>query len=462
MDVNSLYTNIQHSDGVEACCSFLTMTTTDQTLVNDIPTLVDFILKHNRLVFDDEQYLKINGTAMGTKMAPTYDNVFMYYIENTFLSSFNLKPAAYFRYIDDIFLIWPHGIDTLQTFLDNANRTHPNISFTHEYSSTAVSFLDVIIKINNGIISTRLYKKTTDNHRYLNYTSCHPMHIKNSIIFSQLLRYKRICSDRKDFIKHSKELVTHFLHIGYPIKAILNQWDKVYKVHRASLFTHREKPIDNHIPLVQTYHPTIVSTNKSVIKEWKLYSNINSANHLFCNSPVCAYRQPPNLKRMLVKSNLSRISTLIGNSKYMKPRCQVYDILDTRNKLQIPGTSSTILPGNYNCDSCNIVYLLMCSKCDSGNYIGETSNRLRLRLNNHKKSIRDNSRCFPEAVHFNQPDHSLMNLRCVILRGDFKTTADRLIYEQTLIYKLKSHSKGVNQDLSFLSPYSYFHQCCCC
>ena len=142
---------------------------------------------------------------------------------------------------------------------------------------------------------------------------------------------------------------------------------------------------------------------------------------------MCAYRQPPNLRRMLVKSILSRIPTLLGNSKWMKPRCQVCDILDTRNKLQIPGTSFTILPGNYNCDSCNIVYLLMCSKCDSENYIGETSNRLRLRLNNHKKSIKDNSRGFPVAVHFNQPDHSLKNLRCVILRGDFKTIVERFI-----------------------------------
>ena len=96
------------------------------------------------------------------------------------------------------------------------------------------------------------------------------MHINNSIIFSQRLRYKGKCSDRKDFIKHSKELVTHFLHIGYPIKFILKQLDKENKVHRVFLFTHRENAINNHIPLVQTYHPTIVSTNKSVIKEWKL------------------------------------------------------------------------------------------------------------------------------------------------------------------------------------------------
>ena len=64
MDVNSLYTNIPHSDGVEACRSFLTISTTDQTLINDIPTLVDFILNHNLLVFDNKQYLQINGTAI--------------------------------------------------------------------------------------------------------------------------------------------------------------------------------------------------------------------------------------------------------------------------------------------------------------------------------------------------------------------------------------------------------------
>ena len=134
-------------------------------------------------------------------------------------------------------------------------------------------------------------------------------------------------------------------------------------------------------------------------------------------------------------------------------------MLDTRNKLQIPGSSSTIQPGKYNCDSCNIVYLLMCDKFDSGNYIGETSIKLRFRLNSHKKIIRDNSRGFPVAVHFNQPEHSLKNLRCVILRGDFKTTADRFICEQTLIHKLTTHSKGLDQDLSFLSPHSNFHMC---
>ena len=90
--------------------------------------------------------------------------------------------------------------------------------------------------------------------------------------------------------------------------------------------------------------------------------------------------------------------------------------------------------------------------------MGETSNKLRFRLNDHKKSIRDNSRGFLVAVHFNQPDHSLESLRCVLLKGDFKTMADRLICEQAFIHKLITHSRGLNQDPSFISLYSYFPQ----
>ena len=99
--------------------------------------------------------------------------------------------------------------------------------------------------------------------------------MENSMIFSQLLRYKQICSDRKDFIEHSKELVTHFLHIGYQIMLFQNNVIKQTK-YTDPPYSYREN-IDNQIPLVQIYHPAIVTINKSVIKEWKFYSNIIAA-----------------------------------------------------------------------------------------------------------------------------------------------------------------------------------------
>ena len=162
----------------------------------------------------------------------------------------------------------------------------------------------------------------------------------------------------------------------------------------------REKTIDNYIPLAKTYQLAIVTTNKSVIKEWKLNSDINLEKYLFCNSTQCAYRQLPNLQRILVKSILSRIPSLFGSSKCMKPRCQVLGMFDARTKLQFPETSYTIQPGNCNCDSHFIVYSLMYEQCDSGNNIRDTSNKLRFRHNNRKKSIRDNSRVFSGGSSF--------------------------------------------------------------
>ena len=96
--------------------------------------------------------------------------------------------------------------------------------------------------------------------------------------------------------------------------------------------------------------------------------------------------------------------------------------------------------------------------CDSGNYIGERSTIFRLHMNNHTKIIRDNNKGLPVKRHFNKPDHLICDLECAMLKGCFSNNADRLIEEQTLIGKLKTDTHGLDQDLDFLTPYTYFHK----
>ena len=91
MGVNSLCTNIPHTDGINACRLFLNRHTTDPALINDIPIFIDFILTHNLIKFNNDHYLQIKGTAIGTKMAPAYANISMDYIETSILSSSPLK-----------------------------------------------------------------------------------------------------------------------------------------------------------------------------------------------------------------------------------------------------------------------------------------------------------------------------------------------------------------------------------
>ena len=76
---------------------------------------------------------------MGTRMAPCYANIFMAELEENLSSGYPYKPLAYYRYIDDIFIIWSHGLDLLHNFFNN--KQHSNIIFTSNISTTSDNLL---------------------------------------------------------------------------------------------------------------------------------------------------------------------------------------------------------------------------------------------------------------------------------------------------------------------------------
>ena len=48
-----------------------------EPLIKDISTLIQFILTQNYFIFNCSLFLQVNEMAMGTKMAPSYANIFM-------------------------------------------------------------------------------------------------------------------------------------------------------------------------------------------------------------------------------------------------------------------------------------------------------------------------------------------------------------------------------------------------
>ena len=64
--------------------------------------MAELVLALNCFSFADSYYKQINGVAMGTKMGPSYSNLFVGYIEHQFFNQYNgPKPKLYRRYIDD-------------------------------------------------------------------------------------------------------------------------------------------------------------------------------------------------------------------------------------------------------------------------------------------------------------------------------------------------------------------------
>ncbi|CAM5123687.1 unnamed protein product [Eretmochelys imbricata] len=158
MDVEALYTNIPHKDGLQAVRNSIP----DNVTANLVTELCDFVLTHNYFTFGDYVYLQISGTAMGTRMAPQYANIFMADLEQRFLSSRPLMPLLYLRYIDDIFIIWTHGTEALEEFHHDFNNFHPTINLSLDQSTQEIHFLDTTVLISDGHINTTLYRKPTD------------------------------------------------------------------------------------------------------------------------------------------------------------------------------------------------------------------------------------------------------------------------------------------------------------
>ena len=131
----------------------------------------DFALKNNYFEFKGQIQQQISGTAIGTKFAPPCACLFVDKIETAFLEMQELQPLVWFRYIDDIFFIWTHGEQELQTFLCSLNEFHTDIKFTYESSKESIAFLDLQVSVKNSKIITDLYVKSTDCHHYLHYLS---------------------------------------------------------------------------------------------------------------------------------------------------------------------------------------------------------------------------------------------------------------------------------------------------
>ena len=114
---------------------------------------------------------------MGTRMASSYAKLFMGKFEQLAIGNSSFKPFIWWRFIDDIFMIWTHGEEHLKTFTGYLNSIPPSIKFNHEYSNSlhqTLPFLDVQVHLIKNHIQTDLHTKPTDKHQYLLRTSCHP------------------------------------------------------------------------------------------------------------------------------------------------------------------------------------------------------------------------------------------------------------------------------------------------
>lgn len=225
VDVEALYTSLKIQDCKKHCAAAYhkyVESHKENVIISEdkFNELLALSLDYNYVEYENNMYFQHRGIEMGNSASVAIANITVFYeIISLFMDNEDIM--LYKRFLDDLFMIvCIDNIECMETWLKNV-LSHKYLKFTYEYSPTTVNFLDVNISLNDkNEICTSLYTKPMNKHKYLQASSNHPIHLKNSLFFSQGLRVVRICSSFSDRLSHLMLMYKKFLDRGYNTKVL--------------------------------------------------------------------------------------------------------------------------------------------------------------------------------------------------------------------------------------------------
>jgi hypothetical protein len=182
----------------------------------------------------------------------------------------------------------------------------------------------------------------------------------------------------------------------------------VSKLNRIEVLQKVNKPKTDRVVLAVTYHPKLPSISNIIRKHWRTMSKDPKAKEMFPQTPMIAFKQPPNLRRKLCqaklpKQKLHQKRQLTGTRPCNKP-CRICPYVLKSEKFTSTHTKEKFnMMGTYICSTKGIINLTTCSKCLQ-QYVGQTGRRLSDRINEHLNCI-----CLQKGAtgtHYNSPGHN--------------------------------------------------------
>lgn len=307
LDVTSLYTNVPQPAAYDSVVTALKgRGDLSDCLLSFLSELTNLTVYQNYFVFENTLYQLISGVAMGATFAPSIANLYMGTYEEKWIKSspYTDHLKLWCRYINDIFLLWKGLVE----FLAWLNNRDNNIQFTHSHHANNVTFLDVLVKRGERGCITSIYRKDTERNTFLHYSSAHPIQLRNSLPFSQFVRYRRNCSEDRDFKHQSKILKYNFQNRGYPKQVINQAYTRALFNNRGFLLHPQKKNVtsSHNINLVTRYF-LYSSQIKQIMKK---HTNVlNSIPGLEEKIIQCVWQRHKNLKEKLSPAVLRPLST---------------------------------------------------------------------------------------------------------------------------------------------------------
>ena len=86
---------------------------------------------------------------MGTKMGPSYANLFVGFIEKLIFEQYSGPKPEFFGRCIDCFGAASYSKPDIESFVSYVNSFHPSLDFTWEITETSVTFFDISVSITD-------------------------------------------------------------------------------------------------------------------------------------------------------------------------------------------------------------------------------------------------------------------------------------------------------------------------
>ena len=331
--------------------------------------------------FDGEGFKQKFGVAMGSSLSPVLANLCMEFIEIEFISNCpeDIKPLIWFRYVDDVFIIYQKDEANFNRFLDYVNNLVPSIKFTVEWEmDNKLPFLDVLVHHNpiTNAFSFSVYRKPTNSEMYIHYFSYHSSQVKSNIVMNMVTRALRICDPvyLDEELLHIKSV---FEKLEYPKYFVENSFSKAKR---------------------NFYNPN---------NERKKFSSINSI--------VLPFHQ-----------SLVPVKQFLDRNKRSENK-DVSLVFNYKNSVR-----SQLVRNRSNTNESSGVYSIPCKDCNK-RYFGETGRKLSTRLEEHRRDCRIGSEKSMVAKHSLEVGHRIDWEKASVIFKNNKI-GERRVVEGALIH----------------------------
>ena len=91
---------------------------------DNILALFKLLHTYTYFCFHGQYFEQIDGVAMSSSHSPVIAKSSMEEFEEKALNQATFKPTCWYTYVDDKFVIWPHGKENLTDFLEHLSGIH--------------------------------------------------------------------------------------------------------------------------------------------------------------------------------------------------------------------------------------------------------------------------------------------------------------------------------------------------